>query len=109
MRASLPLLTLVLTATLADCGEETKHFTQFAPSFPLEAQSIGPSFLNVAPQRRVEATKRSVSYEHRDHGELPVGTRIYYVDGSEVIVRPGQRGPVNRAPDILIVPDEART
>jgi hypothetical protein len=48
-------------------------------------------------------------YEHHDHRDLPVGTKIYYekIPGggmSEQWVRPGQAGPLYRKPDVVIIP-----
>jgi hypothetical protein len=47
-------------------------------------------------------------YEHQDHRDLPIGTRIFYrrIQGtgySEEWVYPGQDGPPGRKPDIVII------
>jgi len=43
---------------------------------------------------------------HRDHHELPIGTRIYLGNHSELYLRPGDPVPplyAHRVPDIVIV------
>lgn len=49
--------------------------------------------------------------EHRDHLQMPVGTRIYVFDaGSKAFVYPGASLPdavAGRTPDVIVVPDSS--
>jgi len=71
---------------------------------PTAAPYIGPAFANPAGYTQPKSATGKPTYEHRDHEGLPVGTRIYFVNGFRMIVRPGQRGPLGRTPDIVILP-----
>jgi hypothetical protein len=105
MRTVLPVLIAALTAALGNDVGSVQHHT---PPATAKTTATAPEmlpFLSVEPPLAARSPMRAVSYEHRDHRELPVGTRIYDVNGFEMIVRPGQPGPVDRQPDVVVIPD----
>jgi len=57
-----------------------------------------------APQARKSQVRSSRTlYEHRDHRDLPIGTRIYFIGNATIFVRPGDIAPTKRKPDIIII------
>lgn len=55
------------------------------------------------PSRIKPTARLRTLFEHRDHRDLPVGTKIYYDGPRESILRPGDPTPAGRPADIEIV------
>jgi hypothetical protein len=70
-------------------------------------QADAGSDSRVAPARQTPE-RQTTFYEHEDHRDLPIGTRMFYrrIPGGgyeEMWVRPGESGPLGRKPDIVII------
>ncbi len=70
------------------------------PSKNADSQAIRTASQTPRPKPTQQPTPL---YEHRDHRELPVGTKIYYDGQRESMVRPGEPTPTGRLPDIIII------